>query len=69
MDELAAGASVLSRPAEEFGNDVSTTNIFLYLCHFLDHGTHLNINNNNSPYIENEDNEKHFIRVINVVYI
>jgi len=27
LDELAAGANLLCRPAEEFGNDVSTANI------------------------------------------
>jgi len=29
LDELAAGANLLCRPAEEFGNDVSTAYIFL----------------------------------------
>lgn len=30
-DELLAGASVLSRPAEEFGNDVSIVNILKHI--------------------------------------
>jgi hypothetical protein len=30
-DGLLAGASVLSRPAEEFGNDVSIVNVLLHL--------------------------------------
>jgi hypothetical protein len=51
-DGLLAGANVLSRPAEEFGNDVSTVNVVLHLSLLFVPATLLALNKKSSSALK-----------------